>query len=40
MVRLGHVDEIDAIFTDRVPPREMMDILAGAEVELHVAPPA
>jgi len=40
MVRLGHIDEIDAIFTDRVPPKAMMDILAAAEVELHVAPPA
>ena len=38
MVRLGQVDEIDAIFTDRVPPKAMMDILAAAEVELHVAP--
>ncbi|GAB4363148.1 MAG: DeoR family transcriptional regulator [Kiloniellaceae bacterium] len=38
MVRLGHVDEIDAIFTDRVPPKAMMDILAACEVELHVAP--
>ncbi len=38
MVRLGQIDEIDAIFTDRVPPRTMMDILAAAEVELHVAP--
>lgn len=38
MVRLGHVEEIDAVFTDRAPDQEMMDILAGAEVELHVAP--
>lgn len=38
MVRLGHVDEIDALFTDRLPPKPMLEILAAAEVELHVAP--
>ena len=38
MVRLGHVDEIDALFSDRVPPKPMMEILAAAEVELHIAP--
>jgi DeoR family glycerol-3-phosphate regulon repressor len=38
MVRLGHVNEIDALFTDRLPPKPMLDILAAAEVELHVAP--
>src|SRR3546814_14785608 len=40
MVRLAHVNEVDAIFTDRVPPKTMIDILAAAEVELHIAPPA
>ena len=38
MVRLGHLDQIDALFTDRLPPQPMVDILAAAEVELHIAP--
>jgi DeoR family glycerol-3-phosphate regulon repressor len=38
MVRLGHIDQIDAVFTDRVPAQPMMDILAAAEVALYVAP--
>ncbi len=40
MVRLGHIDQLDAIFTDRAPAQPMMDILAAAEVELHIAPAA
>src|SRR3546814_4191360 len=31
MVRLAHVNEIHAVFTDRVPPKPMIDILAAAE---------
>src|SRR3546814_12226889 len=27
MVRLAHVNEVDAIFTDRVPPKTMIDLL-------------
>jgi DeoR family glycerol-3-phosphate regulon repressor len=38
MVRLGHIDQLDAVFTDRAPDQPMMDILAAAEVELHIAP--
>jgi DeoR family glycerol-3-phosphate regulon repressor len=37
MVRLGHVEQIDALFTDRAPPPAMQDILESAEVALHVA---
>ena len=37
MVRLGHVSEVDALFTDRQPSAAMMDLLRAAKVELHVA---
>lgn len=37
MVRLGNVEEIDAMFTDRQPPAQLMETLAAAEVDLHVA---
>ena len=37
MVRLGHVDEIDAVFTDRRPSKAMRNLLKDAEVDLHVA---
>jgi len=40
MVRLGHIDQIHELFTDRPPPASMIDILAAAEVELHIAPEA
>ena len=37
MVRLGSIEEIDALFTDRQPPGELVEVLNRAEVELHVA---
>lgn len=37
MVRLGSIEEIDALFTDRMPPGELVELLNRAEVELHVA---
>ncbi len=37
MVRMAHIREIDALFTDRKPPREIADVLAGSDVALHVA---
>jgi DeoR family glycerol-3-phosphate regulon repressor len=37
MVRLGNIEEIDALFTDRQPPAELVEVLHRAEVELHVA---
>src|SRR3546814_16596386 len=40
MVRLAHVNEIHAVFTDRVPPNPMIDILAASEAALHLAPEA
>ena len=37
MVRLGNIDEISALFTDRQPPRELLARLRHSEVDLHVA---
>ena len=37
MVRLGSIEELDAVFTDRPPPKEMMERFEGADVRLHVA---
>jgi DeoR family glycerol-3-phosphate regulon repressor len=37
MVRLGHVSQIDALFTDRPPSPEIGAVLEAADVTLHVA---
>ena len=37
MVRLGNIEEIDALFTDRRPPAELVELLSRSKVELHVA---
>lgn len=37
MVRLGNINEIDAIFTDKMPPPELVEVMKQNEVELHVA---
>ena len=36
MVRLGHIGEIDELFTDRQPPAALTDILVREDVRLHV----
>lgn len=36
MVRLGNIAEIDELFTDRQPPAGLAEIIAAAEVTLHV----
>ncbi|QJB57129.1 DeoR/GlpR family transcriptional regulator [Pseudodesulfovibrio sp. zrk46] len=36
MVRLGSVQEIDAMFTDTMPPAELVDIMKQSKVKLHV----
>jgi DeoR family glycerol-3-phosphate regulon repressor len=36
MVRLGHISEIDAFFTDRQPPESIREILDKSNVALHV----
>lgn len=37
MVRLGHLSEIDALFTDRQPPESIVEVLDKASVTLHVS---
>jgi len=37
MVRLGRLSQIDALFTDRMPPRELTNILTEANGKVHVA---
>jgi DeoR family glycerol-3-phosphate regulon repressor len=37
MVRLGHLSEIDALFTDQPPPDEIRALLADAKIRLYVA---
>jgi DeoR family glycerol-3-phosphate regulon repressor len=36
MVRLGHIGEIDELFTDSSPPAALTEILVDADVKLHV----
>jgi len=36
MVRLGHITEIHALFTDRRPPEALASIMEGNGVELHL----
>lgn len=38
MVRLGHISEVDAVFTDRQPPEAICSMLENAQVRLYVAP--
>ncbi len=37
MVRLGNISEITALFTDRVPPTPLLEVMTRAEVALYVA---
>jgi len=37
MVRLAHISEVDALFTDRQPPKKLSSVLADAGVAVHVA---
>ena len=37
MVRLGSIDEIDALFTDREPPAALGEALTAADVKLYVS---
>jgi DeoR family transcriptional regulator, glycerol-3-phosphate regulon repressor len=36
MVRLGNIQEVDAMFTDKMPPAELVEVMKHNEVELHV----
>ncbi|MDT8419545.1 MAG: DeoR/GlpR family transcriptional regulator [Desulfuromonadales bacterium] len=40
MVRLGRIDQIDALFTDQPPPPHISAILAETSVTLHTAGPS
>ena len=36
MVRLGNIEEIDALFTDKTPPASVLDQMKRGNVKLHV----
>ncbi len=38
LVRMGHLSQIDALFTDREPPRAWAGVIEAARVTVHVAP--
>lgn len=38
MVRLGHISQVNAVFTDRAPPGPLKGVLEAARVQVHVAP--
>jgi DeoR family glycerol-3-phosphate regulon repressor len=37
LVRQGHLDQIDALFTDAAPPAEMNETLAAANCQVYIA---
>lgn len=37
MVRLGNIKEVTAMFTDEMPPSELVEVFNHSETELHVA---
>ncbi|MEO1190080.1 MAG: DeoR family transcriptional regulator, partial [Pseudomonadota bacterium] len=37
MIRLGQYNDVDHLFTDKAPPKEFMEAIRDAEMELHVA---
>jgi DeoR family transcriptional regulator, glycerol-3-phosphate regulon repressor len=37
LVRLGHIGEVAALFTDQPPPPPLSDVLAANDVAIHVA---
>jgi len=37
MVRLGNIREVDAMFTNKMPPAELVEIMKHNDVKLHVA---
>ena len=38
LVRMGHLSQIDALFTDKAPPDAMTDTLTQAGLKIHIAP--
>ncbi|KAG0163102.1 hypothetical protein DFQ28_000600 [Apophysomyces sp. BC1034] len=37
LVRLGHLSQVDALFTDASAPAEMAEVIQAAETDVHVA---
>lgn len=37
MIRMADVSVLDALFTDRLPPPELMEVLGNADCQVHVA---
>jgi DeoR family glycerol-3-phosphate regulon repressor len=37
VVRVGHLADVDALFTDQIPPDEILACLAKNDIALHVA---
>ncbi len=37
IVRLGHISQVDVLFTDRQPPDELTQIMKASGVEVHIA---
>lgn len=40
MVRVAHLSDIDAVFTDAPPPSEIAELLRAYDVAVHIAQPA
>lgn len=38
LVRLGHLSQVDSLFTDRTPPEGMASVFAEGNTAVHVAP--
>jgi DeoR family glycerol-3-phosphate regulon repressor len=37
LVRQGHLNQIDALFTDKAPPADMTETLANAGTQVYIA---
>ena len=37
MIRRGHYDDIEHLFTDEAPPEAFMQAIRATDMELHVA---
>jgi DeoR family glycerol-3-phosphate regulon repressor len=37
LVRQGHLNQIDALFTDAAPPADMAETLAAADTQVYIA---
>ena len=39
LVRLGHIGEVSALFTDKAPPPPLAEVLSAHGVAVHIAKP-